>query len=419
MRYFAVRITDPVTGDIYVPTPDARGVVSFKLQPYAENSWTYTSLNAGARVTTVGGANPAAPLVELDIPVGPLHTPGAAAFFRIHGISLGEISQAANLNGKNIAIYAGMSKGLPLANPAQAGLIASGTIMQSVGSWVGTDMNLSFYVAARGSGISSAQTTGNPAGPNTPPVASTRERPTSIIFNWLPGQTLISAITQSLSTAYLQYNVVGNINSSLVRIGEPKVGFYSTLTQFAGDIHRTSVDIIQGYAPVPNSYQGVWISLFNNTFVVQDGTTTNGPKLLSITDFVGQTAWQSAFEAQAIVVMRADLQVGDIVTLPPEPISTPVQFPGAAGQKNSLSFSGDFVLKSLRHVGNSRGRNGVDWVTVLDLILKPTKTNITGNAVPISNPAFSSGGANTRLGTAAPAFPQLYKANGFGFYLPN
>jgi hypothetical protein len=64
----------------------------------------------------------------------------------IWGIPRQLISQANMLAGKSIKIYGGMGKGLPLANPSQAGLLIQGTIMQSFANWIGTVMTLNFVL---------------------------------------------------------------------------------------------------------------------------------------------------------------------------------------------------------------------------------------------------------------------------------
>ena len=107
-----------------------------------------------------GQVNPAALNVEFDVPVTN-YTPGAQnkdALFRVWGLGLKDLTSAFNLapsldpskSGVNVKFFAGMSKGLPLANPQQQGLIFSGSILQAWGNWIGTDQTLDFRFAPLG-----------------------------------------------------------------------------------------------------------------------------------------------------------------------------------------------------------------------------------------------------------------------------
>src|SRR6202012_5056198 len=70
-----------------------------------------------------GKTDPGALDIEIDLPVASFAQPmgSSGAFVRIWGISLADIGQASNLNGKRISISGGIQKGLPLANPQQSG----------------------------------------------------------------------------------------------------------------------------------------------------------------------------------------------------------------------------------------------------------------------------------------------------------
>ena len=129
MRYYKIVITDPSSGNVITP-PGFDGLLG---------GASYTSFVNGQSL-------PGAWNVELDIPVIGAATPQGSAGARIWGISRQEISQANDLNGKNISIFGGMQKGLPLANPAQSGLLVQGFIFQAFGNWIGTDMTLDFVI---------------------------------------------------------------------------------------------------------------------------------------------------------------------------------------------------------------------------------------------------------------------------------
>ena len=97
MRYYRIEITDPAN-----PGP----------------TQVYTSW--------VNGKNdPGALNVQFNITTNTYESLTNAAVVQIQGISIKSISQASNLNNKNIKISAGFQKGLPLANPKQNGVLVN------------------------------------------------------------------------------------------------------------------------------------------------------------------------------------------------------------------------------------------------------------------------------------------------------
>ena len=135
----------------------------------------YTSLLAN------GSPDPGALLVELDIPQVTYDVVAVGGFVRIWGIPISDINQAANLTLMNITVSAGMSKGLPLANPAQAGIVAQGQIYQAFGNWIGTDQTLDLYFG---------------------PPTGTMAAPANLVVNWATGIPHKPAIEQTLSIAF-------------------------------------------------------------------------------------------------------------------------------------------------------------------------------------------------------------------------
>ena len=158
MRYYSVEISDAISG------------AAFR---------TYTNF--------VGGQIDRAGLdVELDIPLAPGATPTGSAYVRVWGISLQDIAQSPNLNGKSVKVYGGMQKGLPLANPSQAGLLASGSILQAFGNWIGTAQSLDMYLG---------------------PLQGTPETPVNLVFDWRKGTPLADAIKATLSRGLPRHDV--------------------------------------------------------------------------------------------------------------------------------------------------------------------------------------------------------------------
>lgn len=390
MRYFQVVISVPqgMSGAGNILVPNQGGRPGFTPVEPAGGLWSYCSLNTGSNINTIGGTNRAAPQFDCDMPVAALHTPKANTSISIWGISLAEISQASNLNYLNIDVYGGMAKGLPLANPAQAGLLAQGQIIQAHGAWVGTAQKLDIFIAALGSSTSSAQTTGNPPNASTTPVPATNVTPCNLTFQWKPGQSLMPVLAQALSTAFPNYNIVGAVSPNLVWSGSASTGFFASLEQFAQFIQQKTLSLIQGWAPNKAQYNGVWLMLKGNTITVTDGTTQLKPKAINFQDLVGQPNWNGPASVQVLTVLRGDIDPGDYVTLP-ETIFTTNQSSASQsagmydGLKLSSVFQGSFLVKGVRHAGNSRGTGLTDWVTVLDLIAGGTPATSTVGSYPI------------------------------------
>lgn len=297
----------------------------------------YTSLGA------FGGTNPGALNVELDIPVAPFATPMGNAFVRIWGISIEEIAQAKDLNNKGVAVYGGMAKGLPLANPAQAGLLAKGYIQQAFGNWVGTEMTLDLIIAAGD-------------GPNG---MGTNAEPRNLTMNWRKGQPMSTGLKNALQTAFPGFTINMRISPKLVSQID-QIGPYSTLGQlslYARDLSKTLI-------PDPK-YPGVQIAVADKTIDVYDNTEQNdGPIEIDFKDLIGQPTWIESPNIQVKCVMRADLKVGQPIKLPPTLATTTAA--SLSQFRNNSIFQGQFFIGSMRHIGVSRQPDAASWVTVFD-----------------------------------------------------
>ncbi|WP_157661700.1 hypothetical protein [Burkholderia ubonensis] len=372
--------------------PNVGGRPGFSRQPANPSLSTYTSLNSLGSVAIPGSSNPYAQNIELDLPVTFLHEPLPNAYLRIWGISLTEIGQASNLQGMNVAIYGGMSAGLPLANASQSGILASGQILQSFGNWIGSDMTLDMYVFFGGSSPTSNQTTGNSSTTSTTPLPATNQNPANIIWQWSAGQSFNSAVTNSLSTVFPKYQIQGTASPNLAWTGAPEIGFFATVKQFAQYLNELSQKIIGGSTPNQQSYPGVFLAFQNNTITIGDGSTQTTPKQINFIDLIGQPTFSQPFQVQVSCVMRADIKVGDYVKLPPGPgiiqSGSASQFfnvqPGDqySTAKSGSIFSGTFLVNAVRHVGNFRNPAAQSWITTLDLAYQPTPTS-TVQAMPV------------------------------------
>jgi hypothetical protein len=292
----------------------------------------YTSLAGGQ-------ADPGALNIELDIQIAALDSP-QNAFVRIWGVSLQTISQSRDFNGAPIKVYGGMSKGLPLANPEQQGLLVQGVINQSFGNWVGTSMTLDLIITTAG---------------NT----DTTPNALNITLNWKKGQTLQTAIANTLSVAApgLAQNI--NISDDLVLPADDTTGTFATLAAFATYVKAASRSIKGS-----TTYGGVDILYREDIFQVYDGTTEAEPKDLQFIDFIGQPTWIAAALIQFNTVMRADLAVDNYIRFPRQPVVTTAA--SNPRYRDKTAFQGVFHIQSIHHVGSFRQPDGMAWVSVFE-----------------------------------------------------
>jgi len=291
---------------------------------------TYTSYVNGA-------VDPGALQIELDITEYPFATPAGNSMVRVWGVSLQTISQASDFNGAPINVYVGMSKGLPLANPLQAGLVCSGTILQAFGNWIGTDMTLDLIIIADG--------------------GATQGDPKNFVFNWKKGQPLNEVISSTLATAYPSYTSQINIDPNVV-LSQDETAYFQTIEQFAQYIKSMSATVIGG------TYAGIDIVLKDGQFNVYDGTTQQNPISINFTDLIGQPTWIGPNIIQFNTVMRADLSVGDYIKFPTTQVTTTA--PSQSQTRDKSAFQGVFAINYVRHVGNSRQPDAQSWISTFN-----------------------------------------------------
>lgn len=255
---------------------------------------------------------------------------------RVWGIPLSDIGQATDLVGMTVQVFGGMGKGLPLANPSQARLLVKGQIFRAFGNWIGVNMTLDLIVT---------------------PVAN---QPANLSFVWAKGSPLSTAITAALHAAYPGAPVTMNISPNLVLNCDEK-GYYGSLGQFNDYLNGISKDIVGG------TYNGVRITIRNGGFVVFDGTTQSAePIAISFLDLIGQPTWIDVNSIQVTCVMRADIGVGDQITLPATQVTQSAL--GSVSLKLSSIFTGTFLVQRVRHIGNYKDPNGSAWATVIEAL---------------------------------------------------
>lgn len=343
MRYYSITITDPATGNVIRP----RIFQPLKLPD------TYTSYVNGKTL-------PGALDIEIQAVAYPYAVPKQGSFIRIWGISLQEISNGTDLNGKDIIVKAGMQKGLPLARPSQNGVILQGSIFQCNGNWIGTDKTLDIM------------------------LLPTEAKPKNFAFNWPKNTPLADAIKATLGTALPNLDPKISISGDLKLPGN-MVGSYAKLEDFAQAIKRVSnLPAFAGIKTLSGAkYSGVDITVKEKTVLVYDGTADyaansySNPKKIDFIDLIGQPTWLNATKINFKCVMRADISVGDYVSLPtslapPYVLTTQGSALPNTPARDKLTFKGGkFVVQNVYHWGRYRQPSAEAWCTTYDAVFAP------------------------------------------------
>ena len=222
-------------------------------------------------------------------------------------------------------------------------VLCRGTINQAFGNWQGTSQTLELMIVA------------------VPPDAILPDGitlPLNISFRWPFRTSLADAIKATLSVAMPSYSVNVNISPNLVYT-EDFAGYYWTITQFAQMLYKLSKGILKA-----QDYSGISVVVESQTINVFDGTVQPPVKSIAFTDLIGQPTWMGVSQINFKCVMRADIHVGDHVTLPK--VQTTTTAASNSQFRDRSIFQGTFEVQSVRHIGNSRGQDANNWVTVFD-----------------------------------------------------
>lgn len=325
-------------------------------------SSTYTPWQT-ANSQLVGQPNPNALNIEFDFPISPMHMPQGGALIRVWGLGIRCISQASNLNPvgtefKTFVLRAGMSKGLPLANPAQQGVVAQGAIYQAFGNWSGTEQTLDLIVM--------------------PGVVVTNSG-VPIILNWKRGTNLQSALKQVFAQAFPTYTASINISENLVAPSD-QMGHYPTTDSFAKHLYKYTRWL--GAKVNGSEYQGVSIIVRGNTIYASDGAGSIPPKTVALAfqDLLGQPTWIGANTITFQTALRGDINFSDRVTFPtgvmiPYALTSPdAAYPNSPAASKS-AFQGTFVCnQDIHYFANFRQSDATSWNTTYRATLIPKLT---------------------------------------------
>lgn len=342
MRYYDIQIRQPGSNQLVRPASLAK-------------------LNLPSSFTSViNGQNiPGALKVELNLLSFNAHAFEGGSYVRIWGVGLSELVQSFNLNGYPIIVKGGMSKGLPLANPAQAGILASGKIFQAYGNWIGTDQTLELQLL---------------------PDTGTTNAPKNYSCIWPANTPLSQAIETTLAAALPNVpNRIIKISPDLKMAG-PSWGTWGTLEEFSQAILKMSLlPQFKGLKPIGGGpYPGVKIlPPKDNTILVYDGTVDytqnsfSNPVKIDFNDLIGQPTWLEASVINFKTVMRADISVGDYIDLPaglapPYVLTAPAAATPGASARDRLTFTGTFKVNRMQHFGDSRQPDAASWCSVFN-----------------------------------------------------
>lgn len=338
MRFYDISIFYPQQ---YPPEPNAEPKI------YKE----YSSLRNGV-------FNPGNLMVEFDIQRFGESTPKGLSCITIWGISPKDMQQATqDMFGMTIKMWVGMSKGLPLAK-SRSGLALEGTIWQVLGNWQGTELRLDLIVTA-----------GPVSAVDTAPLA-----PVDLTFPWDKGMKLSVALEQCFRRL-VGYRFSINVSDRLINNFD-RPWFCGSLSYLAKDLNAFSKSIIKdaGYSGVEiTMVNGNEIRVFDNDFSNHQDKSSkksalsrnNNPTQIEFTDLIGQPTWVQFGTVSIPCIMRSDIQVGDYIRMPKDSRPT-IQASSYSQFRNDTAFSGDFLVSSVRMLGNSRHPDANSWVTVIE-----------------------------------------------------
>jgi len=190
-------------------------------------------------------------------------------------------------------------------------------------------------------------------------------QPLNLIHNLQPNQPLSSAIQETLSRAF-PYANIRILISPMLKLPYQDAGIYQSMEQYSQYINQLSHKILG-----TGSYMGVHMSSKDNTINVWDGTTPVSTTNIDAVDLIGQPTWIDWLKISVKTAMRADMDVGGKLTLPPTlmTISPNLQGSGGSIQRTNTSFTGEFTITKVLHIGDFRSPDSANWSTNFEAAL--------------------------------------------------
>ena len=301
--------------------------------------------------------------VEFDLAVVPGAVPAGGAWIRLWGPTRQQIQQASDFNNADIEFYGGMQDGLPLATQSvaakQPGLLIKGQVLQAFANWQGTVQTLEFVIIPS----STAGTDATDAGRQAAAVGAPPP-PQNFSFAWAQGSSLTANIQDVLQQAYSGARVTISAADDLILLHD-EAGAFTDLRTFATYVQGLSRDI-KG-----STYGGLNITPSGaRSFLIFDNTKINGNVTnVTMLDLIGVVTWLSPATATFTTVLRADLNIGDVVTFPPLAGAQAITTGDSSSQaRTKNTFNGNWQISDyVRHVGDSRSPDAQAWASVFQV----------------------------------------------------
>ncbi|MFW0766688.1 hypothetical protein ACN0IV_12695 [Trabulsiella odontotermitis] len=295
--------------------------------------------------------------IEFDALITGYDVVSSGTNLSIFGVPITMLTQATQLSGYQLTLEAGFTEGLPLVNPDQAGLIIRGEIYNPYANWIGTNQSLNFIV-------------------NPSPLLNDKGQAASITLDGKKGEKLSDVLQRALTAAFPDFTLEISISDRLV-LAEDGVGVYTRLGQLAATMRSQSFYMINS-----DEYTGVQMVMQNKTIRVFDNSAAgdDGIQILP-QELIGQPTWIGPVSMTFKCPLRADLRCGDSVEMPENLISGPTGLLSVNTERSfsmyrdSINFSGKFLITSVRHVGeflNPDSNNA--WVTIYEAVALAKKT---------------------------------------------
>ncbi|EBW9943205.1 hypothetical protein DQS39_23910 [Salmonella enterica subsp. enterica serovar Give] len=326
MRYYRLEIINPKTGK---PPVDSNGK---PIGPFDTSETPGCGLH-----------------VEFDFEVTGLDVVRSGTMLTIYGLPIEMLKQSVNLQGGLVRMKAGFVQGLPLANKDQQGEIIYGEIYLAYANWIGTNQTLNLVI--------------------NPTIRKTNDgKPFFIEGEGRTGEKVGDVISRALQKAFPNKLIDCTVSDSLV-LPEPWNGTYEDIGSLAMVLRSASIAMMRD-----TKYSGIAVSILSDRIRIYDNVSAKWgePKTIHAHELIGQPTWIAPFTVSFKCPLRGDIRCGDVVKLPEGLYS------GAASivmanttapsviSKNSTTFTGKFLVKSVRHIGAYLTADGDAWVTVFE-----------------------------------------------------
>ena len=294
-----------------------------------------------------GGYNFSALQITFDINVIDQDDFSSGAMITIYGLPLSFIAQAVNLFSAKVKLYAGFIPGLPLTQGAEMGLIFSGEVWSAYANWEGVSQSLNLIV-------------------NPMPYADETSKPVSITVDGKKGQKLSDVLSSSLKTAFPDKELIINISDQLVLSED-----WPTVVTSLGDLSMLLSRATPGMTG-DRSYHGVSLIVQRGAIRIFDSSFIGTQRVVKLKDFVGQPTWLGYNYVSFKFVMNPNISVSDTLIIPPDINKgiTSVLTTGNGYQhfnkSNAITFTGEYRVQAVRHIGDFRNPSGEAWVTVVE-----------------------------------------------------